>query len=209
MKSFNVVIVTVIVVIIVAIAGVYAYAWSGLYDIGADSHHTKPVAALISSLREHSVDRRAKDLTPPNLDDAALVQAGAGHYAGMCTGCHLAPGKAENGMRKGMYPHPPTLTRFKPNPRVAFWVIKHGIKMSAMPTWGDSLDDGEIWSMVAFLQKMPDMTTTQYQDMVALARGAGGMAGGQPAATGPAGAVSAGMPAQASSTSGAPQRAGQ
>ena len=207
MKSFTVVIATIIVVIIVAIAGVYAYAWSGLYDIGADSHHTKPVEQLIGTLRRNSIEHRAKDLTPPNLDDPALVQAGAGHYAAMCTGCHLAPGKVENGMRKGMYPHPPTLTRFKPNPRTAFWAIKHGIKMSAMPAWGDTLDDGEIWSMVAFLQKMPDMTQAQYLDMVALAR-TGGMGGGQPAMTpaGPAGAATAGMPARASS---APPKAGQ
>lgn len=199
MKSFTVVIATIIVVIIVAIAGVYAYAWSGLYDIGADSHHTKPVEQLIGTLRRNSIERRASDLTPPDLDDPALVQAGAGHYAGMCTGCHLAPGKSDNAMRKGLYPHPPTLTKFKPNPRIAFWAIKHGIKMSAMPHWGDTLDDGEIWSMVAFLQKMPDMTKTQYEDMVALSRGTGGMGGSQPAAAaGPAGAASARMPAKAS-----------
>jgi len=193
MKPFTVVIATTIVVIIVAIAGVYAYAWSGLYDIGADSHHSRPVAALIGSLRNHSIDRRAKDLTPPNLDDPALVQAGAGHYAGMCAGCHLAPGKAENGIRKGLYPHPPTLTRFKPEPRAAFWAIKHGIKMSAMPAWGETLDDGTIWSIVAFLQKMPDLSQAEFQDMVAKARGAVG----GPAA--PAGAGSAGAPARATS----------
>lgn len=197
MKPFTVVIATIIVVVIVAIAGVYTYAWSGLYDIGADSHHSRPVAALIGSLRNHSIERRAKDLTPPNLDDPALVQAGAGHYAGMCAGCHLAPGKADNGMRKGMYPHPPTLTRFKPEPREAFWAIKHGIKMSAMPAWGDTLDDGAIWSIVAFLQKMPDMSQAEFQDMVARARGTGGMGGGQPAA--PAAAGSAAAPANASS----------
>ncbi|MEO7065659.1 MAG: cytochrome c [Rhodanobacter sp.] len=203
MKSSTVVITTIIVVIIVAIAGVYAYAWSGLYDIGADSHHTKPVEQLIGTLRRNSIARRTQDLTPPNLDDPALVQAGAGHYAGMCTGCHLAPGKSDNAMRKGLYPHPPTLTKFKPNPRDAFWAIKHGIKMSAMPHWGDTLDDGAIWSIVAFLQKMPDMTQVQYQNLVALAHGTGGMGGAQPAAAaaGPAGAATAGVPAKPTSTS--------
>ena len=48
-------------------------------------------------------------------------------------------------------------------------MIKHGIKMSAMPAWGFSHDDATIWSMVAFLQKLPGMTPAQYQDIVARA----------------------------------------
>jgi mono/diheme cytochrome c family protein len=48
-------------------------------------------------------------------------------------------------------------------------VIKHGIKMSAMPAWGASHDDATIWSMVAFLQKLPDLSPAQYKDIVAKA----------------------------------------
>jgi mono/diheme cytochrome c family protein len=52
---------------------------------------------------------------------------------------------------------------------VAFWTIKHGIKMSAMPAWGASHDDATIWSMVAFLQRLPDLDAAQYKQMVAAA----------------------------------------
>jgi hypothetical protein len=48
-------------------------------------------------------------------------------------------------------------------------VIKHGIKMSAMPAWGASHDDATIWSMVAFLQKLPGMSAQEYKDIVARA----------------------------------------
>jgi ketosteroid isomerase-like protein len=41
--------------------------------------------------------------------------------------------------------------------------------MSAMPAWGFSHEDPAIWSMVAFLQKLPDMTAAQYKDIVARA----------------------------------------
>jgi hypothetical protein len=37
--------------------------------------------------------------------------------------------------------------------RRAFWTIKHGIKMSAMPAWGKTLDDVTIWNLVAFLRQ--------------------------------------------------------
>jgi hypothetical protein len=72
-------------------------------------------------------------------------------------------------MRPGLYPKPPQLAKFRPDPREAFWVVKHGVKMSAMPAWGSSHDDATIWSMVAFLQKLPDMTPAQYKDIVARA----------------------------------------
>ena len=169
MKPFTVAVSTLVVSVVVAVAGVYAFAYSGIYNIGADRHHTKPVAALIGALRERSIERHARDLVVPNLEDPALILKGAGQYAAMCTGCHLAPGMAENEMRPGLYPRPPNLSRFVPDAHEAFWVIKHGIKMSGMPAWGATHDDPTIWSMVAFLQKMHAMTPAQYQDIVARA----------------------------------------
>jgi mono/diheme cytochrome c family protein len=80
----------------------------------------------------------------------------------MCTGCHLAPGMAENEMRPGMDPRPPKLAeRREIDAREDFWIIKHGIKMTAMPAWGSTHNDAQIWAMVAFLQKMPGMSAEQ------------------------------------------------
>jgi len=162
-------IITLAILGVIAVAGVAAFVCSGVYNIGADAPHTKPVYALMQALRERSIEHHAKDIVVPNLDDPQLILKGAGQYAAMCTGCHLAPGMAENEMRPGMYPKPPQLSKFRPDPREAFWVIKHGVKMSAMPAWGSSHDDATIWSMVAFLQKLPDMTPAQYKDIVAKA----------------------------------------
>jgi ketosteroid isomerase-like protein len=72
-------------------------------------------------------------------------------------------------IRSGLYPQPPNLSEMRVEPRDAFWVIKHGLKMSAMPAWGLTHDDDTIWSIVAFLQKLPDLTPAQYKDIVAKA----------------------------------------
>lgn len=42
--------------------------------------------------------------------------------------------------------------------------------MTAMPAWGKTHSDAEIWDMVAFLQKLPRMNVAQYN---ALTRNAG------------------------------------
>ena len=47
----------------------------------------------------------------------------------------------------------------------AFWTIKHGIKMSAMPAWGKTLDDAAIWDLVAFIRQMPAITPETSQQL--------------------------------------------
>jgi len=154
-------------VLVVAGAGVFVY--SGAYNVGADDHHTRPVFAMMETLRQHSIHARSKDIPVPNLSDEALILKGAGQYAAMCTDCHLKPGMSDSEIRPGLYPQPPNLSQVRIDPQDAFWVIKHGLKMSAMPAWGMSHDDATIWSMVAFLQKLPDLTPAQYKDIVAKA----------------------------------------
>src|SRR5206468_4091018 len=108
-----------------------------------------------------------KSIEVPVLDDPQLVTRGARHYADMCTDCHLAPGVKHSEMRDGLYPQPPNFTEHvHAKPAEMFWVIKHGIKMSAMPAWGKTHDDQTIWGMVAFLQKLPELTPDQYQILV-------------------------------------------
>ena len=154
--------------------GAAVYIGSGLYNIGADDHHTKLVLALIGQLRERSIDLRVRTLDAPDVEDPKRIAAGAERYAALCVGCHLAPGVTKSDIRPGLYPHPPNLAQEdRRNARRTFWTIKHGIKMSAMPAWGKSLDDAAIWDIVSFVLKMPAMTPEAYQQ---LSRGHSGQA---------------------------------
>ncbi len=146
--------------------GAALFIASGAYDIGADDHHTKLVLAIIEELRERSISARADAIDVPPLADPARIAAGATRYSALCVGCHLAPGVAQSDLRPGLYPHPPNLAQEDTrDPRRAFWTIKHGIKMSAMPAWGKSLSDAAIWDMVAFVRQMPAMSPATYQEL--------------------------------------------
>ena len=146
--------------------GAGAFVGSGAYNIGADDHHTKPVLAIIQQLRNRSVAVRARDIEVPNLQDPSHIATGAQYYAALCIGCHLAPGVTKSDLRPGLYPHPPNLSQEDMvDAQKAFWTIKHGIKMSAMPAWGRSLDDASIWDIVAFVTQMPAMSEETYQQL--------------------------------------------
>jgi len=147
--------------------GAALFIGSGIYNIGADDHHTRVALAVITQLRERSIAARASRITLPDLEGESRVAGGAEHYAALCVGCHLAPGVTKSDLRPGLYPHPPNLALEEIlDARKAFWIIKHGIKMSAMPAWGKSLNDEAIWDIVSFVRKMPAMTPEQYQALL-------------------------------------------
>ena len=152
--------------LVVLAIGAVVFVGSGVYNIGADDHHTKIVLSIITQLRNRSIAVRAHEIDVPNLNDSKSIAAGAQRYAALCIGCHLAPGVTKSEGRAGLYPHPPNLAEENvDDAQKAFWTIKHGIKMSAMPAWGKSLNDAAIWDIVSFVRQMPMMTPETYQEL--------------------------------------------
>lgn len=166
----------------IALLAAAGFVWSGIYNVGADEPHTRPVYAVMETLRERSIQVRAGKLSVPALDDPERIAQGAGNYEAMCAGCHLKPGAAETELSKGLYPVPPNLTEQVVDAAQAFWAIKHGIKASGMPAWGKSMGDDYIWNMVAFVQQLPELDAARYQALVDSSGGhshGGGETGGR------------------------------
>jgi mono/diheme cytochrome c family protein len=154
-----------IVLAVICAAGITLFVQSGLYDVAADAPHSEPVLHLLDAVRARSVAVRAEDIVrPADLGDPKRIAAGAGLYAEMCSGCHLAPGMQPTEISRGLYPRAPRLT--EPTgltPEQEFWVIKHGIKMSGMAAWGPTHSDELIWDMVAFIDKLPSLSAADYR----------------------------------------------
>ena len=152
-----------------AFAGIFVYA--GIYNIGADAPHSRLMYDVLGALRDRAVATHSRSISPPaDLADPKRIAAGAGLYNEMCTGCHLGPGVERSELSQGLYPAAPELARGDDlSPAEQFWVIKHGVKLSAMPAWGKTHDDQLIWDMVAFVRQLPKMDAQQYRIAVASA----------------------------------------
>jgi mono/diheme cytochrome c family protein len=154
-------------IVAVVVAGAGIFIWSGAYDIAADEPHWPITQYIMETTRKRSIAARASDISVPELEDESLLRAGAGNYDAMCSGCHLRPGLEATEQSRGLFPAPPDLASHRiEDPAAAFWVIKHGIKMSGMPAWGESMDDRYIWGMVAFVRQLPAMSTDRYDRLV-------------------------------------------
>jgi mono/diheme cytochrome c family protein len=149
-----------------AVAAAVVYA--GVYNIGADVRHTKVVYWIITQLRDRSIAVRAEGLRPPaDLMSQARITAGAGLYASNCTGCHLAPDMDGTAISQGLYPTPPQFAgKLDHSAKQEFWMIKHGVKLTAMPAWGRTHSDDQMWDMVAFVRTLPSLSPDQYQAIV-------------------------------------------
>jgi len=171
--------VKVISVMFAVVAGgvlaVFGFASLGFYDVSASSPHGGLVSWLLSTTSHASVERRAGEIDVPDLDDVALTLAGVNDFAGMCAGCHGAPGQEPEAMGQGLNPPPPDLADSAAHmtPAELFWVTKNGIKMTGMPAWGASHADEALWPVVAFMTRLPELDGAGYVALLADAQGHG------------------------------------
>ena len=101
---------------------------------------------------------------PDDLDDPTRIALGANHYSNVCSTCHGAPGIGQNPLAIAMKPAPQYLPAVVDqfSDEELHFILQEGVMMSAMPPWIAEDRPNEIWSVVAFLRAMPDMTAEEY-----------------------------------------------
>jgi mono/diheme cytochrome c family protein len=140
----------------------YAFMMSGFYNIAATRQHWQFVYDFLETGMHRSVRFHARNVTVPPLDEG-MVRQGGRVYAAHCVSCHGAPGVAPDGIGMSMQPVPgPLVDADKWRERELYWIVRHGIKMSGMPAWEYRLSDAEIWQVVAFVQRMPQLSPADY-----------------------------------------------
>ena len=159
---------------VLALAGVL-FVYSGVYNVAASDNHASITQWALHTAMHQSVKARAGDVTVPrDLVSEARVEKGARAYDQLCAACHLKPGQSDSLIRQGLNPMPPSLAREGHwTAGEQFWIIKHGIKMTGMPGWGETHDDEALWEITAFLQRLPSLSEAQYTAL-AQPRTAGG-----------------------------------
>ena len=139
-------------------------AYTGAYNIAASQDHSPFVRWVFSTTMQNSVSARAGDLEVPAEFSETQIATGAGHYKAMCEHCHAGPGVERAEWAAGLLPQPPHLVEEAAHwqPNEVFWLVKHGVRMSAMPAFGETHGDAELWDIAAFVKQLPGMTASEY-----------------------------------------------
>jgi cytochrome c553 len=161
---------------LVGIAIVTLVVVTGVFNLAATTPHPQLWAKFLHFTFTRSVAFHSSDLEPPaDLDSPNRIALGAAHYANVCANCHGAPGIGQNPIALAMTPRPPWLPAqiAQDDDKAIFWILKHGVKYSAMPGWPTQMRDDEIWSMVGFVKTLPKLKYDVYRRVAFGETGAG------------------------------------
>jgi hypothetical protein len=157
--------------------GAVLFFFGGYYSVAGTAEDPAIVHWALVQVRTASIKHNAQDQPPGSVGDPATVQAGAKAFAVQgCPTCHGGPGVNWAKFSEGLHPDPPDLKDVvgELSPAELFWVVKNGINMTGMPSFAAAgVKDDDIWSIVAFLRKLPGVSEADYKAWTASATAAG------------------------------------
>lgn len=156
---FQTVVSRIVLMSVLALVIIYLILQSGVISANADAKPGRLETWMARTSLEATLRRDApKEQNPVALTDQNLIN-GVRLFAQNCAICHgSAKGEtASSPIAKGLYQKPP---QFATNgveddqEGYLYWKIRHGIRLTGMPSFGSYLNDQQIWTLALFLKRM-------------------------------------------------------
>ncbi len=148
----------VLVTLVALAAGAYLYLEKGFVDARADIGPSV-LDSWLGAAMDASTGRHAPRITSPVPDTQENLLDAARTYASRCAGCHGRPDGQGSKIGEAFMPPAPQFFGDDPpdlRPNENFYIIKHGVRMTAMPAWEKLLGDDQIWQAVLLLKHIND-----------------------------------------------------
>lgn len=152
----------------VALIVAYSLLRSGLIPANADARPSRLETWMARTSLDATLHRDApKGQNPVPLTERNLLN-GVHLFAQNCALCHGSSKgvSSPSPIARGLYQKPPQFATdgVEDDPEgVSFWKIKHGIRLTGMPSFGYSLSDGQIWTIALFLKHMDKLPPAAQQ----------------------------------------------
>ena len=156
-----------IITALVVLAGIaYFYLTLGYLDVRADVSPSSFESNYAMKFLDASVDRHAPPGDSPVQPTEANLRDGMHLYQDNCAMCHASPQHPEKKFGHPLYPPVPDFLKDAPDmeENANFYIIKHGVRWSGMPAWGNTLSDQQIWTLVTFLGHMGKLPAAVEQE---------------------------------------------
>lgn len=153
-------------------AGVYVYLHFGFVDLRADQKPSALEENVLGSALDKSTARYAPQQKNPLTATQETLMAGGRLYRDKCSDCHGSPINPNSDYGRSFDPPAPQFMKQAPDmpENENFYIIKHGVRWTAMPAWGHIMTDSEIWQVVTVLsrfEKLPPDVTEELKKPVA------------------------------------------
>jgi mono/diheme cytochrome c family protein len=144
----------------VLLGALYAAASFGLIPSNADAEPPALERWFAHKALDAAVGRLAPAADNPLPVTDANLKAGLRLYAADCAVCHGASDAKPSAVARGLYQQAPQFARYGvegDDDGVVFFLVKHGVRMTAMPSFSRTLTDEQIWQVVLFLKNMDSL----------------------------------------------------
>jgi mono/diheme cytochrome c family protein len=142
---------TVLVILLVVFCTIHF----GLFPLGADNPPGKVERTLANSAMDEYVDRHMPEQKEnPFQPTSDNLTEGAHIYEKHCSMCHGGAANKISPMRTKFSPPVPQIINRIPHDEDGhlWWVTKHGIRMTGMPSWDGVLTDEQMWKTILFIK---------------------------------------------------------
>lgn len=152
--------------IVVLLLVAFCYVRFGFIDPRADKEVSLLESKIAMPSLDAAVDRRASEMQNPVQPTDANLIVGMKIYQTNCASCHGDIHHPRGPLADSLYPRAPQFLEDAPDmpEHQNFYIIQHGIRMSGMPAWKQTLSEPETWQVTAFLSHM-DKLPPQVSDL--------------------------------------------
>ncbi len=140
----------------------FVFVRFGFIDPRADIPISMVEKKVAMPALDASVERRAPSVkNPVDVSEASLI-AGMRIYQANCANCHGDIAHPHGPLADALYPRAPQFVKDSPDmpQNQNFYIIQHGIRLSGMPAWKQTLSEEQMWQVTTFLSHMNKLPET-------------------------------------------------
>src|SRR6185312_3415580 len=146
----------VFVLVLVAVAGAVA-VFNGLVPANADSPILPGEKWAAQTALRAAIDRQMVRTAPPIGPTSENLLAGIKLYGNNCIVCHGSSQGEKTNIERGFYQDATIFAKHgvEDDPEgETYWKVQHGIRWTAMPSFGKVFNETQIWQVTLFLKHM-------------------------------------------------------
>ncbi len=153
--------------LVVLTLGGWLYLKLGYADLRAKPEPSRIESDLTITAMDASASRHAARLQNPIPPTEANLLDGARLYRDKCADCHGRPDNPVSDYGGSFNPRAPQFMKTRPGlpEDQDFYIIKYGVRWSAMPAWGNIMADSEVWQVVTLLRRLENLPPSVEQEL--------------------------------------------
>ena len=132
-------------------------------------------AWLARHARRIATPADAKNLRNPYRATEENLAPARHHFVEHCSSCHALDGSGNTVFGRNMYPKVPDL-RDQETQKLTdgelFYIISNGVRFTGMPAFGGEDNPEEIWKLVLFIRRLPNLPPEELKEMERVSTGA-------------------------------------